>query len=120
VLGRHEEAIRSLTRATELAGRTSRMLAYLGYVTGLAGRKEEALGLLAQLRQRAADDYVPPYFQALVLAGVAERAGALAELRRAVDSRDTMARDLAIDTPWWSFREEPAYQVLLRELRLLA
>jgi tetratricopeptide (TPR) repeat protein len=61
VLGRHEEAIRSLTRATELAGRTSRMLGYLGYVTGLAGRKEEALGLLAQLRQRAADDYVPPY-----------------------------------------------------------
>jgi len=120
VLGRHEDAIHSLTRATELAGRTSRMLGYLGYVTGLAGRREEALALLAELRGRAADDYVPPYFQALVLAGVAERAEALAELRRALTSRDTMVRDIAIDTPWWSFREEPAYQMLLRELKLLA
>ena len=119
-LGRHEDAIRALTRATELAGRTSRMLGYLGHVTGQAGRRDEALALLAELRQRATDDYVPPYFPALVLAGINERAEALGELRRAVAARDTMVRDLAIDTPWWSFRQDPAYQALLRELKLPA
>jgi hypothetical protein len=62
---------------------------------------------------------VPSYFQALVLAGLGERGEALAELRRAVASRDTMVRDLAIDTPWWAFREEPEYQALLRDMKLL-
>jgi serine/threonine protein kinase/Flp pilus assembly protein TadD len=119
-LGRHDEAVRSLARATELAGRTSRMLGYLGYVTGLAGRSEEARALLGELRQRATEDYVPPYFQALVLAGLQERAEALSELRLAVASRDTMVRDLGIDTPWWSFRDEPDYRALLREMRLLS
>jgi tetratricopeptide (TPR) repeat protein len=120
VLGRHDEAIRSLTRATELAGRTSRMLGYLGYVTGLAGRRDEARALLDELRHRATEDYVPPYFQALVLAGLDARAEALAELRRAMGCRDTMVRDLAIDTPWWTFREEPEYQALLREMKLFS
>ena len=63
---------------------------------------------------------MPPYFPALVLAGINERAEALGELRRAVAARDTMVRDLAIDTPWWSFRQDPAYQALLRELKLPA
>jgi serine/threonine-protein kinase len=120
VLGRHDEAVRSLARATELAGRTSRMLGYLGYVTGLAGRREEAQALLGELRQRGQEDYVPPYFNALVLAGLEERTEALNELRRAVASRDTMVRDLGIDTPWWSFRDEPEYGALLREMRLLS
>ena len=119
VLGRHDEAIHSLARAIELAGRTSRMLGYLGYVTGLAGRRDEARGMLAELRQRAREDYVPPYFPALVLAGLDERSEALGELRRGVASRDTMVRDLAIDTPWWAYREEPEYQALLREMKLL-
>jgi tetratricopeptide (TPR) repeat protein len=120
VLGRHEEAIRSLTRAIELGGRTSRMLGYLGYVTGLAGRREEARALLDEVRQRAREDYVPPYFQALVLAGLEARAEALDELERALAVRDTMVRDLAVDTPWWGFREEPSYRALLREMQLLA
>jgi serine/threonine protein kinase/Flp pilus assembly protein TadD len=118
VLGRHEEAVRSLVRAVELGGRTSRMLGYLGYVMGLAGRRDEARVLLDELRVRAREDYVPPYFQALVLAGLEERNEALDELERGVAVKDTMIRDLAIDTPWWSYREEPRYQSLLRAIRL--
>jgi tetratricopeptide (TPR) repeat protein len=118
VLGRLEEAIRSLSRAIELGGRTSRMLGYLGYATGLCGRREQARMLLDELRERAREDYVPPYFEALVLAGLDERAGALDQLERGLALRDTMIRDLAIDTPWWSFREEPRYQALLRAMRL--
>jgi hypothetical protein len=74
--------------------------------------------LLDELRERAREDYVPPYFEALVLAGLDERAGALDQLERGLALRDTMIRDLAIDTPWWSFREEPRYQALLRAMRL--
>jgi tetratricopeptide (TPR) repeat protein len=118
-LDRYDEAVQSLTRAAELSGRTSRMLGYLGYVTALAGRRDEALALLSELRRRATEDYVPPYFMALVLAGLDARVEALDQLRRAVASRDTMVRDLAIDTPWWSLRDEPEYRALLREMKLL-
>jgi serine/threonine protein kinase/Tfp pilus assembly protein PilF len=118
VLGRHDEAVDSFTRAIELGGRTSRMLGYLGYVTGLAGRTDDARALLRELKNRSAEDYVPPYFEALILAGLDARAEALDALARALATRDTMIRDLAIDTPWWAFRKEPGYQSLLRQMGL--
>ncbi len=118
MLGRHEDALRSLTRAIELGGRTSRMLAYLGHTLGLAGQGEEARALLTELEQRAAEDYVPPYFRAVILAGIGERSEALACLELALNNRDTMIRDLAVDTPWWGMREEPRYQRLLHRLKL--
>jgi hypothetical protein len=96
------------------------MLGYLGYVTALAGRTEDASGLLRELEHRAEEDYVPPYFRALVLAGLDARSEALDALEQALGSQDTMIRDLAIDTPWWSLRTEPRYQALLRRMGLQA
>lgn len=119
-LGRHDDAVRSFTRAIELGGRTSRMLAYLGHTLGLAGRTAESRALLEEVEQRAEEDYVPPYFRAVILAGLGAWSQAMASLEQALDRRDTMIRDLAVDTPWWRFREEPAYQALLRRMRLRA
>ena len=118
MLARLDDAVKSFARAIELGGRTSRMLGYSGYVLGLAGSTGEARALLSELEQRAREDYVPPYFPALVLAGLGERSQALDRLALSVRSKDTMVRDLAVDTPWWSFREEPAYQALLGEMGL--
>jgi hypothetical protein len=70
------------------------------------------------LEQRAEENYVPPYFPALILAGLDARSEALDRLAHALATRDTMIRDLAVDTPWWTFREEPAYQSLLRQMGL--
>jgi tetratricopeptide (TPR) repeat protein/tRNA A-37 threonylcarbamoyl transferase component Bud32 len=117
-LGRHEEAILSFGRAIELGGRTSRMLAYLGHASGLAGRRDEAKGLLDELRHREEEHYVPPYFKAIVLAGLDARPEALDLLAEALQTRDTMIRDLAIDTPWWALRDEPAYRALLDRMGL--
>jgi serine/threonine protein kinase/Flp pilus assembly protein TadD len=120
VLGRHDDAVRSLSRAVELGGGISRMLGYLGYVMALAGKTDEARVLLRELERRAEEDYVPPYFRALILAGLDARSEALDALEQALGSRDTMIRDLAIDTPWWSLRTEPRYQALLRRMGLQA
>ena len=117
-LGRHDEAIRSFTKAVELAGRTSRMLGYLGYALARSGVLDEARSLLGELEHRAREDYIPGYFPALILAGLEVRSETLDRLARALAARDTMIRDLAIDTPWWTFPEEPGYQGLLRQMGL--
>jgi tetratricopeptide (TPR) repeat protein len=119
-LGRHDDAVSSFTKAIELGGRTSRMVGYLGYAMGLAGRVDEARILLGELKHRAEENYVPSYFRALILAGLDARPEALDCLADALAARDTMMRDLAVDTPWWTFREEPAYQSLVRRMGLRA
>jgi tetratricopeptide (TPR) repeat protein/tRNA A-37 threonylcarbamoyl transferase component Bud32 len=117
-LGRYDEAVAALQRAVEIGGRTSRMLGYLGHALGLAGRTDEARQLLDELRLRAREHYTPPYFQALILAGLGEKSAALACLQTAVETGDTMVRDLAVDTPWWPLRNEPEYHRLLQRLGL--
>lgn len=63
---------------------------------------------------------MPPYFRAIVLAGLEARSEALDLLARALETRDTMIRDLAIDTPWWTVREEPAYRAPLERMHLVS
>ena len=120
VLERHDEAIRSFNAAIDLAGRTSRLLGYLGHALGMAGRVDEARQILDELRARGREDYVPPYFPALVLAGLDERSAALELLDAALTAGDTMIRDLAIDTAWWPFADDPEYQRLLHRMGLAA
>jgi serine/threonine protein kinase/Tfp pilus assembly protein PilF len=112
-LGRYDEAIAAFERAIELGGRTSRVLAYQGHALGLAGRADEAQAHLDELRRRQADlQYVPPYFEALILLGLGRTEDALAQLETAVRERDAMARDLGVDPPWWVLRGEERYAVL--------
>jgi serine/threonine protein kinase/tetratricopeptide (TPR) repeat protein len=117
-LGRYDEAVAAFQRAVEIGGRTSRMLGYLGHSLGLAGRTDDARQLLDELQLRAREHYTPPYFQALILAGLGEKSAALECLATSVETGDTMVRDLAVDTPWWTLRDEPEYQRLLQRLGL--
>jgi tetratricopeptide (TPR) repeat protein len=120
-LGRYDEAVAAFERAIELGGRTSRMLGYLGHSLGLGGRRAEAEALLDELDERKADlQYVPPYFEALVLLGLGERDGALSRLEAALQEGDTMLRDLGGDPPWWVLRSEPRYLALRRAINLEA
>ncbi len=112
-MGRHAEAIAALGRAIELGGRTPRMLAYLGFAVSQGGDRTGAEALLAELESRSQDNYVPPYFRAIILAGLRRDDEALGQLELAQRSRDTMLRDLAIDLPWWPYRGEPRYHALL-------
>ncbi len=119
-LGRHDEAIQSFERAIQLSGRTGRMLGYLGNALGRAGRQAEARALLEELGQRSREEYIPPYFPAMIHAGLGEMPAALDRLEQSIATRDTMVRDLAVDTPWWPLVDEPRYQAALRALKLRA
>ena len=115
-LERYEEAVDSFERALELSGGTSRMLGYLGYTYGRAGREADARSNLEKLRQRSESGYVPAYFPALVYAGLGEVDHALDELERAYAERDSMIRDLRIDSQWDRMRSEPRFIALMEKM----
>jgi len=117
-LGRADEAVAAFDRAIELGGRSSRMVAYRGWAAGRAARTADARAALEELRARGREDYVPDYFPALVHAGLGEREAALEALERAGERRDAMLRDLAADTAWREYREEPRFRALLDRLGL--
>ena len=116
-LGHFDEGIRSLTRAYELGGRTPRLLGYLGYSHGRAGRADRARACLAELEDRARRGaYVPPYFPALVFSGLGEHDEALAFLEQAYATGDTMLRDLKADPHWDRMRALPRFKALATKM----
>ena len=116
--GNYVGAIESYSSAIERTGRISRLLGYLGHAYGRAGHHDEAEALLQELQQRARESYVPPYFRALVLAGLDRRELALSELELAFEHRDSMLRDSFVDASFDRLRDESRFQRLIENLHL--
>jgi TolB-like protein/tetratricopeptide (TPR) repeat protein len=116
-MGRHVEAVASLERAYERSGRTSRLLGYLGHAVGRAGDAGRARECLEELAARARSGaYVPPYFPALVHAGLREHAAALDRLDESYATGDTMLRDVKADPHWDALRVEPRFRSLMARM----
>ena len=112
-LGDHDAGVAELERALELSGRTSRMHGYLGYAYGRAGRSDDARRMLQELEARETTQYVPPYFPALVHAGLGDADRAMDRLEQAWEQRDTMLRDLKADPQWDRLHQHPRFQDLM-------
>ncbi len=65
-LGRMDEAIARATRAVEMAQRGPLLLGVLGRLLALAGRRDEALALRAEIVERAKTTYVGPSARLLI------------------------------------------------------
>lgn len=115
-LGNYDEGIAALDKALALSGRISRLLGYVGYAYGRAGRGDDARKMLAELEARERSQYVPPYFPALVHCGLDETEQAIDRLEQAYDVRDTMIRDLKADPHWDRLRSETRFEVLMRKM----
>jgi adenylate cyclase len=116
-LGSYDKGITALKRAYELGGQTSRLLGYLGNAYGRASRPDRAHECLAELEARKErHDYVPPYFPALVLAGLGKQDRALDRLEQAYREGDTMLRDLKADPHWDAMRSLPRFQRLMGQM----
>lgn len=61
---------------------------------------------------------MPPYFLALVLAGLGESEAAIDELEAAHAQGDTMLRDVFVDESFDALRDHPRSQRLIARMRL--
>jgi eukaryotic-like serine/threonine-protein kinase len=117
--GRVEDAIRQMTRAVELGQRGPILLGTLGYILAKEGRRDEALAIRAELRERAEREYVGPVGELHVDLGLGDETFIESSLRRNVEAETgptslsvVLIRDLD------ALLEHPTLGPLVRQLSL--
>ena len=117
MLGRHEESVALLERATALTERSQTWyVGLLGWAYGAAGRRADALAVLDELRERSSREYVAPFHVAFVHMGLGDHDAAVAALDLAVDQRNALA--------WWPksaaqydlLRSHPRFEKVLAKI----
>jgi TolB-like protein/tetratricopeptide (TPR) repeat protein len=119
--GNYEEAVRLLRPDMVFANLDYlRAFGQLGFLYGRMGRRADALAVLERLDQLEADGrYVPPWFRAMVYAGLDEKDEALAWLERGYDNRDHWLIWLGTDRHLWgNLLSTPQFNDLLRRMDL--
>jgi eukaryotic-like serine/threonine-protein kinase len=116
--GRYPQAITELQ--AEEGGRvpTEIVLASLGQVYGLQGKKQEAEKVLAELMQRSKKTYVSPSLLAYVYVGLGDRERTLSALEQAYQEHDQEMIYLKVDPMFDQFHSDPRFQELVRGMGL--
>ncbi len=88
----------------------------LAQIYGLAGRKTEALKLIAELRDRSQSEYISGVFFAQSYLGLGERDLAITWLERAYQDHDPWMVYVASYPTFDPLHSEPRFQALLRRM----
>jgi tetratricopeptide (TPR) repeat protein len=115
--GKHAEAIAALDEVVARKPDPD-FISELAYACAVAGRRDEARRMLAQLRDVARRRYVPPVYVARVHAGLGENAEAMALLNRAFRERSDQLTGLRVDPAFDRMRADPRFVDLLRRIGL--
>lgn len=119
-VGLHEQGFSELQTAAGLSGNSPLYLAQVGVADALAGRKPEALQIVAQLQAISNTRYVSPYGLAQIYAALNDKGQTFKWLQIAYDDRAVWMSYLAVDPVFDGFRSDQRYQDLLRRVRLLS
>ena len=117
-LGKYEQAITAL-QTSVACGAAPMVLAYLGYLLGLVGRRDDAQKILNQIQELSAQHHSLPFELAIVTVGLGELDRAFELLETAYEQRAgilTWLKYIAAIMP--GFRDEPRLAELLRRIGL--
>jgi adenylate cyclase len=112
------QAVAEFKKAADLSGDEPLRMEGLGIAYGLAGQKEEARRLLAELQTKSTLHYVPPYFLATVYAGLGENDKAFALLEKGYNERDAYLTWLKVEPALDPLRSDPRFHSLLQRVGL--
>ena len=118
-VGQHQQGLAELQTAASLSGNSPLYLAQVAVAHALAGRKPEALQIVAQLQNIASTRYVSPYGLAQIYAALNDKEQTFKWLQIAYDDRAVWMSYLAVDPVFGSLRSDQRFQDLLRRVRLL-
>ena len=111
-LGRHEEALASLTQEWGIPLRD----ASIAHVLARSGRREPATDVLKKLLVNREKAYVPAYDVAVVYDGLGDRPHTLEWLERAYREHSGFIIHVAWDPRLRTLSREPAFRDLLRRM----
>ncbi|MGH7325549.1 MAG: protein kinase domain-containing protein [Candidatus Rokuibacteriota bacterium] len=110
------EAVALLERAQAAVGPRPVIHMALGYTYGLEGRTEEASGIVEQLRARAAQEYVPAAFIALVYIALRRFDEAFEWLEKAFADHSILMTMLQVDPLLDPVRGDARFEALVRKV----
>jgi TolB-like protein/Tfp pilus assembly protein PilF len=115
-IGQHQEGLAELERAASLSGNSPLYLAQVAVAHAKAGRRADALRIVAQLRKISSERYVSPYGLAQVYAALNDEEQTFKWLHTAYDGHAVWMSYLAVDPVFDRFRSDQRFQDLLRHL----
>ena len=116
--GAFDLAIPELRKAVDLSHGTPLMISALAHAYARAGQRTEAQQLLTQLEAARKQQYVSPYYLAIVYVGLGEKEQALSLLEKALLDRSNGLIFMAVEPELDPIRSDPRFIALERKLRL--
>ncbi len=113
--GQYESAAAAFQKARQIDD-TSDFKAYQARVYALAGKRSEAVKILAELEELSKQRYVSPFFIAVVYAGLDEKDAAFEWLEKASAERSYWMPSLKVNPQLDSLRDDPRFADLLRRV----
>ena len=114
----YEESFAELRKVNESTGGFPEASGAIGHAYAVAGRRDEALKIVEELKSMSAREYVSPLHFAIIYCGLEQKEKALEQLERAGDERAGWLINLGVDPRYDALRSEPRYQAMLRRLGL--
>ncbi|MHC4363519.1 MAG: protein kinase domain-containing protein, partial [Planctomycetota bacterium] len=112
----YPEAIASVEKAMSLAGRIPLLIATLGRVHAVSGRKDEAEILLQELQDKAKGEYVLPLFFAALYTDLGNTDEAFRWLEKVYQERHYGMFLLRVPSSWEPLRTDPRFDDLLERM----
>lgn len=117
-LSQYDKAADECLKAQSLSGGSIYPTAFLAYVYGMAGKKEDARNLLNQLLERSNKEYISSYHIALIYSGLGEIDHALEWLEKAYDERDNWMVWLNIYPVFDNLRNDSRFISIVKKVGL--
>src|SRR5450631_793194 len=118
-VGMREQGLVELQTAASLSGNSPLYLAQVAVAHASAGRKTEAIRIIAQLQTIAGTRYVSPYGLAQIYAALNDKEQTFKWLQMAYDDGAVWLSYLAVDPVFDGVRSDQRFQDLLRRTHLL-
>ncbi|MFN7933625.1 MAG: tetratricopeptide repeat protein [Bryobacteraceae bacterium] len=119
-MGRYDQAIEMLEKARFLTGDEHSVLAVLGQVYGMCGKRDKAREVLSFFQREAQRRYVASQRFTLVHLGLGEIDEALQYLEAAFQRREGWIISACLHPAYDALRGEPRFQAVVRQLGLSA
>lgn len=113
--GDFSKAISELKKACALEDNLA-ALGFLGHVYAVSGKRDEALKILSELRERSKQSYVPPYAIGLIYTALQDKDSAFEWLEGAMAVGNQWTNWILISSQVDSLRSDPRFEELLERL----
>jgi TolB-like protein/tetratricopeptide (TPR) repeat protein len=114
----YEGAITELNRARPISADWSFIVADLGYVDALLGKRSEAEKIIEELKERTAQEYIDPVLIAYIYIALGDKDEAFAWMDKAYQERSGLFVWLQIEPKFDPIRSDPRFDELVRRMGL--